>query len=317
VTICRDCELFDPREKAVGDMKALVTGATGFIGRKLIARLERPVVLSRNAEKARQTLADVEAYSWDAERTPAPARAFEGVDVVFHLAGEPVAEGRWSDEKKRRIRESRRLGTKNLVEGMRQSDHKPGVLVSASAVGYYGDRGDEILDEQSPPGNDFLAQVCREWEAAALAAQELGLRVTNPRIGIVLGNGGGALEKMLPPFRLGLGGRLASGRQWMPWVHVDDIVGMLLYAAQQESLRGPFNAVAPHPCTNREFTQQLASALHRPALFPVPALALKIAVGEFGQILLASQRAIPRAIQAAGYQFAYPELRGALAAIVG
>lgn len=297
-------------------MKALVTGATGFIGKQLVARLERPIVLSRNPQKAQQSLGNVDARAWDAESSPAPPSAFDGVDVVFHLAGEPVAEGRWNAEKKRRIMDSRRLGTANLVEGMRQADQKPRVLISASAVGYYGDRGDELLDENSPPAAGFLADVCREWEAAAAPAESLGVRVANPRIGIVLGKGGGALAKMLPLFKLGLGGRLASGKQWMPWVHVEDIIGMMLFAAEQEQVRGPFNAVAPNPCTNREFTSVLASVLHRPALFPAPALGLRLGVGEFADILLASQRVMPRAMQQAGYRFAYAELRPALQAAV-
>lgn len=297
-------------------MKALVTGATGFIGKRLLSRLERPIVLSRNPDKARQALGNIEAYAWNAEAEPAPPRALEEVEVVFHLAGEPVAEGRWNAAKKRRIMESRRLGTRNLVEGIRQAGRKPRVLVSASATGYYGDRGDEILDEKSPPGNDFLAQVCTEWERASREAEALGVRVANPRIGIVLGPDGGALAKMLPLFKLGLGGRLGSGKQWMSWAHVDDIVGGMLFAASTDSIVGPYNAVAPNPCTNAEFTKTLASVVHRPALFPAPAFALRLGVGEVADVLVASQRVAPRVLQSAGYPFGYPDLRGALEAAV-
>jgi uncharacterized protein (TIGR01777 family) len=179
-------------------------------------------------------------------------------------------------------------------------------------VGYYGNRGDEVLYEDAPPADDFLATVCREWEAAAQEAEAIGARVAIARIGIVLGRGGGALEKMLPLFKLGLGGRLASGRQWMPWVHVDDVVGMLRLAATRETLRGPFNAVAPNPLINREFTTALASAVHRPAILPAPEFGLRLMIGEFAEILLASQRAMPGVMQAAGYEFRFPQPREAL-----
>jgi uncharacterized protein (TIGR01777 family) len=295
-------------------MKALVTGATGFIGQRLVATLEKPAVLTRNPQHARQLLGNVEPHPWQGEREPAPSAALDGVDVVFHLAGEPVAQGRWTAEKKRRILDSRKLGTANLVEGIRRAASRPRVLVSASAVGYYGDRGDEVLYEDSPPGNDFLADVCKQWEAEARAATDLGVRVAIARIGIVLGPGGGALAKMLPIFKTGLGGRLASGNQWMPWVHVDDLVAMLHFAAQQDDLRDAFNATAQNPVTNRQFTRELAQALRRPAILPAPAFGLRLMIGEFAEILLSSQRAIPRVLQQAGYRFKYPDLRSALAA---
>ena len=190
------------------------------------------------------------------------------------------------------------------------------MLVSASAVGYYGSRGDEVLDESAPPAHDFLAEVCIAWEQAAQQAAAFGMRVVNPRIGIVLGSGGEALGKMLLPFKLGLGGRLASGKQWMPWIHLDDLVGLFLHAASHQEVVGPMNAAAPEPVINRDFTRTLASALHRPAIFPAPAAALKLALGEFAEVLLASQRVVPRVAEQTGYVFQYPELADALQAIL-
>ncbi len=297
-------------------MRALITGATGFIGRRLLEQVDEPVVLSRDPASAKQKLGKIEAFAWDLMSGPPPAEAFRDVSAVFHLAGEPVAEGRWNADKKRRIMDSRKVGTTNLVKGLEQLSRRPPVLVSASAVGYYGSRGDEVLDESSPPGDDFLADVCKEWEQASQRATSFSMRVVNPRIGIVLGAGGGALGKMLLPFKLGLGGRLASGDQWMPWIHLDDLVGLFLHAAGHPEASGPMNAVAPNPVTNREFTRVLAAAVHRPAIFPMPGAMLKLAVGEFAQVLLASQRVVPRVAERTGYQFRYPELSGAFQAIL-
>lgn len=297
-------------------MRALISGATGFIGRRLVAAVEQPVVVSRDAAGARRDLPGVEAFAWDMMAGPPLPQALAGVEAVFHLAGEPVAEGRWNDAKKRRIHDSRTVGTANLVRAIEAASPRPKVLVCASAVGYYGSRGDEILDETTSPGDDFLAHVCRDWEAAAGQARQLGVRVVNVRIGIVLGPGGGALGKMLLPFKLGLGGRLASGEQWMSWVHVDDVVGLMLHAAQHDDVAGPINAVSPAPVTNREFTRTLAGVLHRPAFFPAPAFALRLAVGEFAGVLLGSQRVMPRVAQRTGYPFWYSELAAALEAIV-
>jgi uncharacterized protein (TIGR01777 family) len=297
-------------------MRILVTGATGFIGRKLLAEIKDPVVLSRNPDKAQTSLARGKAYRWDPMASVPPHEAFDGVEAVIHLAGEPVAEGRWTAAKKQRIRESRTIGTTNLVRAICDLPNPPRVLVSASAIGIYGDRGDEPLEERSAPGKDFLAGVCREWEAAADPARERGVRVVHPRIGIVLGAGGGALAKMITPFKLGLGGRLASGRQWMSWIHVDDMVGLLLFAAANDLASGAMNAVSPTPVTNVDFTRALAAAVHRPAIFPAPAFALRLLLGEFAQILLASQRVLPRAAEKAGYAYLYPDLHAALRSIV-
>jgi uncharacterized protein (TIGR01777 family) len=299
-------------------MRALVTGATGFVGRRLLARLEKPVVLSRNAAKAKQSLAafKVDAYDWDAQNEPAPAEAFAGVDVVIHLAGEPVAEGRWTAAKKVRLRESRVAGTRNLVQTLAQLPQKPKVLVSASAVGYYGSRGDQILDESAGPEDDFLAEICAAWEAASHQARAAGIRVVNPRVGIVLGEGGGALSKMLTPFKLGLGGPLGNGKQWMPWIHIDDLVGLILHAVEHDELAGPMNGSAPNPVTNREFTKTLGKVLRRPTFFPpVPGFMLRLMLGEFGSVLLTSQRAIPKAALDSGYHFQYADLEAALRAI--
>ena len=298
-------------------MKALVTGGTGFIGQRLLARLDRPVVLSRDPDRARQSLLVTHAtvHGWDAH-SPPPAAALADVDTVIHLAGDPVADRRWDEAKRREIRDSRVLGTRFLVDGLASLTTRPKVLVCASAVGYYGDRGDETLDEKSAPGSDFLAQVCVDWEREAMRAESFGMRVARVRIGVVLGRGGGALAKMLTPFRLGLGGRLAGGGQWMPWVHLDDVVGILLHASTNESVAGPINATAPTPVTNAEFTQALARALHRPAIFPMPGFVLKLIMGEFGEIVLASQKVIPAAAQRTGYSFQHPQIGPALAAIV-
>lgn len=298
-------------------MRALLTGATGFIGKHLLQRLSEAVVLTRNPQQLAISQSGIEVHGWDPMSGPLPGELLRGVDVILHLAGEPVASGRWTAKKKARIRDSRRVGTANVVRGLATAEPKPRTLICSSAVGYYGDRGDEILDEASAPGDDFLAEVCRLWESAAAEAKRYGVRVVSLRTGVVLGADGGALTKMLLPFRLGLGGRLGSGRQWMPWIHIDDMVGLLLHAANHDNVEGPMNATAPHPVTNREFTKILADTLHRPAIFPVPGIALKMAAGQFAEVLLASQRVVPQVAQRTGYAFQYPELRPALGNLLG
>jgi uncharacterized protein (TIGR01777 family) len=295
-------------------MRTLVTGATGLIGRKLAERLDRMVVLSRNPNGAHGL--GVETHAWRPEAELPPPDALREVGVVFNLAGEPVADGRWTDERKRRIRDSRVIGTRNLVAGLAAQKTRPRALVSASAVGYYGDCGDEPVDERSPPGRGFLAEVCVEWEREALKAEELGIRVACVRTGLVLASHGGALAKMLPSFRLGMGGRIGNGEQWMPWIHIDDTVGILIHASQDERVSGAINAVAPTPATNAEFTRELGHVLHRPAVLSIPKAALRLMLGEMSQVLTASQRVFPSTAERTGYVFAHPELAPALQAVL-
>ncbi len=298
-------------------MKALVTGGTGFVGRQLLGLLDRPTVLSRDVSRGQRTVGRSagRVVGWDPQAGPPPAEAFEGVDVVFHLAGESVAEGRWTAAQKVRIRESRVIGTRNLVAGIARAEPRPRVLVSASAVGYYGDRGEEELTEASPPGDDFLADVCIAWEREARVAEQHGVRVVLARTGIVLGQGG-ALAKMLTPFKLGAGGPLGNGRQWMPWIHVADLARLYLHAADTTSIQGPMNAVGPDPVRNSEFTKALGRALHRPAFMPAPYLGLRLVFGEFAKVLFASQRVIPQVAIDTGFHFEYPQIAAALAEIL-
>lgn len=296
----------------------LVTGATGFIGRALCATLKERghvfTALGRRPESTKTALPGVkEVWRWRPRMEPAPVAAVQGAGAVVHLAGESVA-GRWNAHKKRAIRDSRVIGTQHLIEAMSGAKSKPGVLVCASAVGYYGNRGEEELTEEAAAGKDFLAEVCQAWEAEARRAEALGVRVVMLRTGVVLGAGGGALKPMLLPFKLGLGGPLGNGNQWMSWVHVDDVVGVILHAMQHANVRGPVNVTAPTPVRNGEFTKALAQALRRPAVLPAPAFGLRILLGEFADVLLASQRALPKRIQATGYTFHHPTLEGALRA---
>jgi len=274
-------------------MNVAITGASGFIGRAL-------------SERLRAGGHSVTAISL---RTPPPPEVFAGCQAVVHLAGEPVAQ-RWTAATRERIIVSRIQGTRSLVAALR--DHPPDVLVSASAVGYYGSRGDEILTEDSPPSSDFLGEVALGWEHEAHAARQFGVRVVTPRIGVVLGRGGGALAQMLPPFRLGVGGRLGTGKQWMSWISLDDLVSLIDFVIAIPAISGAVNAVAPNPVTNAVFTRELAAALHRPAIFPVPAFALKILFGEMSQILLGGQRVVPQAALRAGFQFRFAEVGEAL-----
>jgi len=296
-------------------MRALVTGATGFIGRALVKRLAAPRVLSRDASAAKAALGGVQAFPWAGESAPIPVEATEGLDVVFHLAGENVAARRWSVAQKRKIRESRVFGTRTLVAALGAAKTKPKVLVAASAVGLYGDRGDEELAEDAAPGADFLARTCAEWEEESRKAEAHGIRVVRLRLGVVLGKGG-ALAKMLLPFKLGVGGVLGDGRQWMPWIHLDDVVGLALHVAADGGPAGAVNAVGPAPATNREFTKALGRVLGRPTILPAPRFGMRIAFGEFADILFASQKVVPRAALASGYRFAHGDVESALRASV-
>jgi uncharacterized protein (TIGR01777 family) len=251
---------------------------------------------------------------WDSTRGEPPAESLQDVDAVVHLAGEPVAQ-RWTAHARQAIRESRVTGTRNLVQALAKLPKKPEVLVCASAVGYYGDRGDEILNESSSPGGDYLAQLCVDWEKEAQSAEAAGIRVVRVRTGLVLDARGGALPRMLPPFRIGLGGKLGSGQHWMSWIHLEDLAALFQFALANP-VSGPLNGVAPNPVINAGFTRALAAAVHRPAIFPVPAFALRLLFGEMSQILLASQRALPQAAERAGFRFRYPELAPALADVL-
>ena len=247
---------------------------------------------------------------WLASKSEPPGESLTQADAVIHLAGEPVAQ-RWTPEGKQRIRASRVDGTRHLVNALSTESRRPQVLINASAVGIYGSRGDEVLTESSPPGDGFLAQVTLDWEESALLAEPLGIRVVLLRTGMVLGHGG-ALARMLPPFRMGVGGRLASGQQWISWIHIDDAVRLILFAVTRPEVRGPINVTAPNPVTNKEFTRQLAAAMHRPAIFPVPKMALRILFGEMADVVLASQRVMPRVAQGLGFQFQHAQLDSAL-----
>jgi uncharacterized protein (TIGR01777 family) len=302
-------------------MRVTVTGATGLIGPHVIGALQQRgaevSVLTRDSGRARKSLgeaglAPVEAFDWDLLSEPAPAQALEGRDAVVHLAGENVAQ-RWSAGAKQAIRESRVTGTRNLLEGLRAAENAPGTLVSSSAIGYYGARGEEPLDEEATPGRDFLAEVCVEWERESeKASSELGMRVVLVRTGVVLDKSGGALEKMLPPFRLGVGGPVAGGRQFISWIHRDDVVGMIVTALGDERWSGAVNATAPEPLSNRDFSRALGRALHRPALLPVPGIALQLLYGEMAEIVTEGARVVPAKPLVLGYEFVHPQLDEAL-----
>ncbi len=298
-------------------MKLAITGGTGFIGRRLVRRIldegrDGVRVFTRDAVRAKSCLPpEVDVVAWEPVAGPPPPGALEGVGAVINLAGESVAQ-RWTQVVKQRIRESRITSTRNLVAGIIAARERPPVLVSTSAVGYYGARGDEPLDEGAPAGSGFLPALCREWEEEASRAGDAGIRVAAARLGVVLGPRGGALSRMLPYFKICLGGPLGDGRQWMSWIHIDDAVGILLHAARTEAISGPANAVAPGPVQNLEFARALGRALGRPAGIPTPAGLLKVLLGEFSEFLLTGQRVIPRKVEASGYRFRFPELDGAL-----
>jgi len=299
-------------------VKVAVTGATGTIGRAvveaLLARGDEVAALSRSAERAHSLLGErIDAHEWrDPKARAAPSQAFQDCDAVVHLLGEPIAQ-RWSEEAKREIRDSRVRGTRNLIAGLREAGPRLKTLVSQSAVGVYGFRGDEELDESARAGDDFLASVVTEWEAeAARAEDELGVRTVLCRTGVVLSSDGGALEKMLPPFKLGVGGPVAGGGQYVPWVHLDDVVGAMLHVLDDERAHGPVNVCAPRPVTNKELSKALGHVLRRPAFAPVPAFAVKLLYGEMAEIVTKGQRVVPRRLEELGYEFRRPQLEDAL-----
>ncbi len=293
-------------------MKILITGSTGLLGSALVARLEKDAHTIVRMVRDRQKVGPGHVY-WSSEAPdPIDREALEGFDAVVHLAGETVAQ-RWSPERKHRIRNSRVQGTGILVQNFRELGHPPKVMLCASAIGYYGERGDEVVNEQSPRGKGFLSSVCRDWEDAALSYADTGARVVCMRLGVVLGRGGGALAKMLPPFRLGLGGVLGPGTQYMSWIHLQDVVGAIHYMLENEDLAGPVNLAAPNPVTNREFTRTLGKVLKRPTVFPLPGFLLQFAMGEMArETLLSSTRVEPAALVQAGFRFSFPQLRPAL-----
>ncbi len=291
----------------------LVSGVSGPIGAALLPSLSaRGCKITR---LVRGSAAGEGQISWDPAR-PLAAESVSGFEAVIHLAGESVV-GRWTEAKKARIRDSRVLGTRNLAEALAKATQRPRVLITASAMGYYGDRGEEVLREDSPPGTGFLPEVCREWEAATQPAVQAGIRAVQMRIGLVLSPLGGALQKMLTPFRLGLGGNMGNGRQWWSWIEVRDLVDAVHHILKTDLLRGPVKLVAPNPVTNAEFTKTLAAVLSRPAIFPMPAFAARLAFGQMAdELLLASQRVEPSKLVASGYPFQFSDLRKALEGIL-
>lgn len=298
-------------------MNVLVSGSTGLVGSAVVDALtaagDRVTRLVRT-----EVAPGTAAIAWDPASRRLPAPALEGLDAVVHLAGENIAKGRWNAAKKTAIRDSRVQGTRVLCEALAQLVDAPKVLVSASAIGYYGSRGDQVMREDSRPGTDFLAEVCRDWEAATQPAATRGIRVVHLRIGVVLAREGGALHKMLTPFKLGAGGVMGPGTQYVSWVALDDVVGIVMHALSNASLAGPVNAVAPHPVSNHEWTKTLGRVLKRPTKAWMPTPVVKVLFGEMGEaLLLSSTRVEPARLQASGYTFCHPELEGALRHILG
>lgn len=298
-------------------MRVAVSGSTGLVGSELASYLSagghEVVRLVR-----RDPAAGENAVRWDPRKREIDAAGLEGVDAIVHLSGENIATGRWTAARKAAIRDSRVEGTRILSEALAALSRPPRTLLCASAIGYYGDRGGDRTTEDAPPGKGFLPGVCREWEAASEAAERKGIRVVHLRIGMVLSPKGGALSRMLPMFRSGLGGVLGNGRQYVSWIALDDLLDVVLHVLQHEELRGPVNAVTPHPVTNRELTEALGNVLSRPTPFPVPAFVLRLAMGEMADaLLLSSARVAPRRLEETGYRFRFPEVRAALRHLLG
>ena len=302
-------------------MKILVSGSSGLVGTAVGQALSREGHALYRLARPQSKFGGKDAgkiVRWDPLGGEFEAAAAEGADAVVHLAGASIGEGRWSEERKRVLRSSRIEATRHLVSAMAKLSRPPAIFISASAVGYYGDRGEEELTEESAPGSDFLALLARDWEAEAARTEEFGARAVIRRFGIAMSASGGALPRMLLPFKLGAGGRLGSGRQWMSWVTLEDVTGIVRFALESAQARGPINAVSPNPVRNAEFTRLLARGLHRPAIFPAPAFGLRLLLGEMaGPLLLSSQRVLPRKLQQLGYRFLHAELGTAFAAVLG
>ena len=301
-------------------MKVLVTGATGFVGKKLVSELVnrnyKVSILTRNLENARRRLPiECQIHRWEPELYPPSSQSFDGVDAVIHLAGENIADGRWTSKRKNLIKNSRVLSTRNLVSTLASIKNPPKIFISSSAVGFYGKNKHVELYESLDSGKDFLAEVCKEWEKEAFKAKDRNIRTVALRIGIVLGYEGGAMKKILPPFWAGVGGKLGDGDQWMSWIHVKDLVEMITHCIENNSIQGVYNATSPEPVTNKEFTKCLAKMLRRPALIPVPKFALKIILGEMSDLLLGSLKVSSLKIIESGYKFKFPDLNSALSDI--
>jgi hypothetical protein len=302
-------------------MKILITGSTGLVGTALTQDLQRTGhTVCRLVRPDTSTQAIGNAQGFDVTWNPVTGElggAAVGADAVVNLAGASIAGARWTRQRKQLLRSSRVDTTRALVEALARMSARPRVLVSASATGYYGNRGDETLTEASQPGTDFLSGIAKEWESEALKAEALGIRVVRVRLGVILSKHGGALPQMMRPFRFGVGGKIATGNQWMSWITLDDAVAILRLALENANITGPLNAISPQPVTNADFTKLLAAALHRPALFPAPAFALRLLLGEMADnLLLSSQRALPAQLQKLNFQFAHPDLSTALSAIL-
>jgi uncharacterized protein len=304
-------------------MKIAITGATGFVGSRLVKELHAQgnsiLVFTRNASKARRffpasDFANLEIVVYNPTQSGDWQNSISGCDAVVNLAGEPIAE-RWTPEHKKAILESRQFGTEKLVEAMEKANPKPQVLINPSAIGYYGNSETETFDETSPSGNDFLAKVCQNWETEAKKVQELGVRLVILRFGIILGNGG-ALGKMIPPFKLFAGGPIGTGNQWFSWIHLDDLVNLIIAAIKRQDMQGTFNATAPNPVRMNQLCQTLGEILHRPSWLPVPSFALEVLLGEASQVVLEGQKVLPKKTQSMGFNYQYADIKSALKEII-